>query len=64
MCVVQLKMEEKDKKNPFELAIMLMQQQFATDPYSMSKDQLAVLRKNEQILTDLKKSKESGNTSQ
>ena len=64
MCVVQQKMEEKDKKNPFELAIMLMQQQFATDPYSMSKDQLAVLRKNEQILTDLKKSKESGNTSQ
>ena len=64
MCVVLQKMEEKDKKNPFELAIMLMQQQFATDPYSMSKDQLAVLRKNEQILTDLKKSKESGNTSQ
>ena len=53
-------MEEVNKKSPFELAIMLMQQQFATDPYSMSKDQLAVLKKNEQILTDLKKSKESG----
>ena len=42
-------MEEEEKKTDFELAIMLIQQQFEHNPYSSTKDQIDVLTRHQQI---------------
>jgi hypothetical protein len=42
-------MENEEKKTDFELAIMLLQQQFENNPYSTTKDQIDVLNRHQTI---------------
>ena len=47
--VVLFFMENEEKKTDFELAIMLLQQQFENNPYSTTKDQIDVLNRHQKI---------------
>jgi hypothetical protein len=47
--VVTLIMENEDITNHFEWAIMLLKHQFDKDPYSLTTDQIEVLRLHHQI---------------
>ena len=47
--VVLFCMENEEKKTDFELAIMLLQQQFENNPYSATKDQIDVLNRHQKI---------------
>ena len=47
--VVILYMDQEEKKTDFELAIMLLQQQFENNPYSATKDQIDVLNRHQKI---------------
>ena len=50
--VVTLIMENEDITNHFEWAIMLLKHQFDKDPYSLTTDQIEVLRLHHQIEFD------------
>ena len=52
--VVNLIMENEDITNHFEWAIMLLKHQFDKDPYSLTTDQIEVLRLHHQIEFDNK----------
>lgn len=52
--VVTLIMENEDITNHFEWAIMLLKHQFDKDPYSLTTDQIEVLRLHHQIEFDNK----------
>ena len=52
--VVTLNMENEDITNHFEWAIMLLKHQFDKDPYSLTTDQIEVLRLHHQIEFDNK----------
>ena len=52
--VVNLYMENEDITNHFEWAIMLLKHQFDKDPYSLTTDQVEVLRLHHQIELDNK----------
>ena len=52
--VVTLYMENEDITNHFEWAIMLLKHQFDKDPYSLTTDQVEVLRLHHQIEFDNK----------
>ena len=52
--VVTLIMENEDITNHFEWAIMLLKHQFDKDPYSLTTDQIEVLRLHHQIEFDSK----------
>lgn len=52
--VVGLIMENEDITNHFEWAIMLLKHQFDKDPYSLTTDQIEVLKLHHQIETDNK----------
>ena len=52
--VVTLCMENEDITNHFEWAIMLLKHQFDKDPYSLTTDQVEVLRLHHQIEFDNK----------
>ena len=52
--VVTLYMENEDITNHFEWAIMLLKHQFDKDPYSLTTDQVEVLRLHHQIELDNK----------
>ena len=52
--VVTLNMENEDITNHFEWAIMLLKHQFDKDPYSLTTDQVEVLRLHHQIEFDNK----------
>ena len=52
--VVNLYMENEDITNHFEWAIMLLKHQFDKDPYSLTTDQVEVLRLHHQIEFDNK----------
>jgi len=45
-------MENEDTTNHFEWAIMLLKNQFDKDPYSLTTDQIKVLKLHHQIETD------------
>ena len=45
-------MENEDTTNHFEWAIMLLKNQFDKDPYSLTTDQIEVLKLHHQIETD------------
>jgi hypothetical protein len=47
--IVLFYMENEEKKTDFELAIMLLQQQFEKNPYSATKDQIDVLNRHQKI---------------
>jgi hypothetical protein len=47
--VVLFYMENEEKKTDFELAIMLLQQQFEKNPYTATKDQIDVLNRHQKI---------------
>ena len=47
-------MENEDITNHFEWAIMLLKHQFDKDPYSLTTDQIEVLKLHHQIETDNK----------
>ncbi len=50
--VVTLCMENEDITNHFEWAIMLLKHQFDKDPYSLTTDQIEVLKLHHQIEFD------------
>ena len=50
--VVTLIMENEDITNHFEWAIMLLKHQFDKDPYSLTTDQIEVLKLHHQIEFD------------
>ena len=50
--VVTLYMENEDITNHFEWAIMLLKHQFDKDPYSLTADQIEVLKLHHQIEFD------------
>ena len=50
--VVGLFMENEDITNHFEWAIMLLKHQFDKDPYSLTTDQIEVLKLHHQIESD------------
>ena len=50
--VVTLYMENEDITNHFEWAIMLLKHQFDKDPYSLTTDQIEVLKLHHQIEFD------------
>ena len=52
--VVTLFMENEDITNHFEWAIMLLKHQFDKDPYSLTTDQIEVLKLHHQIEFDNK----------
>ena len=52
--VVTLIMENEDITNHFEWAIMLLKHQFDKDPYSLTTDQIEVLKLHHQIEFDNK----------
>ena len=52
--VVTLYMENEDITNHFEWAIMLLKHQFDKDPYSLTTDQIEVLKLHHQIEFDNK----------
>ena len=52
--VVTLYMENEDITNHFEWAIMLLKHQFDKDPYSLTSDQVEVLKLHHQIEFDNK----------
>ena len=52
--VVTLCMENEDITNHFEWAIMLLKHQFDKDPYSLTTDQIEVLKLHHQIEFDNK----------
>ena len=52
--VVTIYMENEDITNHFEWAIMLLKHQFDKDPYSLTTDQVEVLRLHHQIEFDNK----------
>ena len=52
--VVTHYMEDEDITNHFEWAIMLLKHQFDKDPYSLTTDQVEVLRLHHQIEFDNK----------
>ena len=47
--VVSVNMENEDITNHFEWAIMLLKHQFDKDPYSLTTDQVEVLKLHHQI---------------
>ena len=47
-------MENEDITNHFEWAIMLLKHQFDRDPYSLTPDQIEVLKLHNQIESDNK----------
>ena len=52
--VVNINMENEDITNHFEWAIMLLKHQFDKDPYSLTADQIEVLKLHHQIEFDNK----------
>ena len=52
--VVIINMENEDITNHFEWAIMLLKHQFDKDPYSLTADQIEVLKLHHQIEFDNK----------
>ena len=50
--VVNLIMEDENITNHFEWAIMLLKHQFDKDPYSLTTDQIEVLKLHHQIEID------------
>ena len=52
--VVNVNMENEDITNHFEWAIMLLKHQFDKDPYSLTTDQVEVLKLHHQIELDNK----------
>ena len=52
--VVIVNMENEDITNHFEWAIMLLKHQFDKDPYSLTADQIEVLKLHHQIEFDNK----------
>ena len=50
--VVNLTMENENITNHFEWAIMLLKHQFDKDPYSLTTDQIEVLKLHHQIEID------------
>ena len=52
--VVNVNMENEDITNHFEWAIMLLKHQFDKDPYSLTEDQIEVLKLHHQIEFDNK----------
>ena len=50
--VVNLNMENENITNHFEWAIMLLKHQFDKDPYSLTTDQIEVLKLHHQIEID------------